>query len=349
MQEWRSDPDTREPAAPPEECCNGSACNPLLLQDIFTAAPLVPKVLHKPAPKSKGGIALRLLSAWCREQAEELLGTEELLAKAPSAYFLPSHLQWAIAAVFNNQKFESAADFPIRTVDDLRTMVPLEQWRFSSQYEQSLLAFLRQQVDGILAEWKSNRKKAHNSNIEESTTASNSSCLDDDTLTIEERQAKVVERQTQLDNQNALLVTLHQRQLEQLQGGQSTNSIGNLSVSTLPDSLLPSPVNKPSSTASMPPNSSIASDSKEDCEGDNSATESGQPEARVGSDIQSPLKSSWSQESHFHEDPRTDIDTPATPPQPVTPRNGSSKKRSLNTPGSGRLGSRCKNQQSGGS
>ena len=70
----------------------------------------------------------------------------------PSAYFLPSHYQWAIAHVFSSRKFRTAADFPLQTVEDLCKIVPPDCWKYAADWEGWLLEFVHQDVDSILAE-----------------------------------------------------------------------------------------------------------------------------------------------------------------------------------------------------
>src|SRR5436190_14278729 len=152
LREDRCDPETKAPSAPPEECCNGPGCNPTLLEKYMTAAPVTPVPLRKPVPKSKAGVALQRLVNWCRKRANELVPSEERLAPMPSAYFLPSRYQWAIAHVFSSRKFRTAADFPLRTIEDLRKIVPPDCWKYAADWEGRLLEFVRQDVDSILAE-----------------------------------------------------------------------------------------------------------------------------------------------------------------------------------------------------
>ena len=107
--------DLEMPKAAPEDCCNGSRCNPFLLKDeVATAVSTAPDIVRKPTAGSRGGIAQRRLIEWCRDRADELIGSDELLTRMPSAYFLPCRFQWAIAHVFNDRRWKTAADFPIR-------------------------------------------------------------------------------------------------------------------------------------------------------------------------------------------------------------------------------------------
>ena len=154
LQEDKCDPETQTLKAPRESCCNGIGCNPNFL--VITTAPTAPVSLRKPTLGSKQGIALQWLVKWCRVQADELVLIEERFAPMPSSYFLPSHYQWAIVRAFD--KVTSAAEFPIRTVEDLRKYFPLDKWKHATAWGEQLVQFLRQNVDSILAEWLESRK-----------------------------------------------------------------------------------------------------------------------------------------------------------------------------------------------
>ena len=63
------------------------------------------------------GIAQRRLIEWCRDRTDELIGSDKLLTRMPSTYFLPCRFQRGIADVFNSRRRKTATDFPIQTLE----------------------------------------------------------------------------------------------------------------------------------------------------------------------------------------------------------------------------------------
>src|SRR5438045_5555726 len=131
----------------------------------------------------------------------------------PSAYFLPSHYQWAIAHVFSSRKFRTAADFPLQTIEDLHKIVPPDCWKYAADWEGQLLEFVHQDVDSILAEAAA--LKAKNDTWPPDSTTSSQDMDSIEGVTAEEWQAQVVERQTRLDNETALLVSVQRKKIWQ--------------------------------------------------------------------------------------------------------------------------------------
>jgi superfamily II DNA helicase RecQ len=209
--------DTEMSKAAPEDCCNGTRCNPSLLKDeVATAVPTAPTIVRKPTAGSRGGIAQRRLIEWCRDRADELMadelvGSDELLTRMPSAYLLPCRFQWAIAHVFNDRRWKTAADFPIQTLEDLRRLVPFEEWKFAAEWKEKLLEFLRLNVDSIVAEWNSRATKKKVNNQPQSNQTAESS--DEDPAP--ERRARIMEKQTKRDNATALLASMHRKRLQE--------------------------------------------------------------------------------------------------------------------------------------
>jgi superfamily II DNA helicase RecQ len=218
--------DSKTPSAASEDCCNGTRCNPSLLKDDVTAVPTAPVIVRRPTATSRGGVALRRLIEWCRDRADELIELDKQFARMPSTYFLPGRFQWAIANTFNDKQYKTAADFPIQNLENLRKLVPPEQWKFA-EWEERLLEFLRLNVDSIIAEWSDGvkkRRKSDNKQLQSASSVNQTARSSNEDLTLEERRARIVEKQTQQDNETALLASLHRRRLQQRYNKSATTS-----------------------------------------------------------------------------------------------------------------------------
>jgi superfamily II DNA helicase RecQ len=210
--------DLEMPKAAPKDCCNGTRCNPLLLKDeVATAVSTAPDIVRKPTAGSRGGIAQRRLIGWCWDRAAELMGSDELLTQMPSAYFLPGRFQWAIAQVFNDRRWKTAADFPIQTLEDLGKLVSFEEWKFAAEWKEKLLEFLRLNADSIVAEWnnRATKKKANTNQVQLASAVNQTTESSDEDSTPERRRTRIIQKQTKRDNATALLASMHRKKLQE--------------------------------------------------------------------------------------------------------------------------------------
>lgn len=85
--------------APPEECCNGIGCNPILLPEQVEPPEEIP-VRGKPSGNSKAGFGLEFLEVWATNQAEARYSNPYRRFPMPPDAYMPEEIRWALSYLY---------------------------------------------------------------------------------------------------------------------------------------------------------------------------------------------------------------------------------------------------------
>ena len=198
LQEHRSQEEIvgTDRAVPEGRCCNGWGCTPGTLHDIVTT---VPPVVHdvgaKPSQGTMAWFALQHLEKWCSEAAANLEDYRDMVGRPPGSFVLVlrPQQQWLIAQQFS--KVKEKDDWKLKTVSDLRKLIPPEQWMHSAQLEAQLVQVLDDGVEKIIKAYQERRKKSK-AGRRDSTSSESSKNTDDSSALSRAAKDNAVARKT---------------------------------------------------------------------------------------------------------------------------------------------------------